>query len=235
MKKKISLINRLLVKRFGIPARKKKLPDPLDILIGTILSQNTNDKNSFKAYQNLREKFKSWKEVSKLSSGQIQDEIKVAGLSKQKAASIKQLLTYLEKKNKKINLDFIYTLSDDEIIIELTTINGIGVKTASCVLLFSLNRNICPVDTHVHRTLNRIGIVNTSSPEKTFYAIKDNLPDGIAHQFHTNLLRLGREICRPANPKCSLCPLLKICNYKEKILKETTPSNENKFMLLDNI
>jgi len=109
------------------------------------------------------------------------------------------------------------------------------VKTASCVLLFSMNRNICPVDTHVHRTLNRIGLVNTNSPEKTFYKINGNIPRGAAHSFHTNLIRLGREICKPSKPKCSICPLIKKCNYDFKNFELYAVHKKNDFMLLDNI
>jgi endonuclease-3 len=126
-------------------------------------------------------------------------------------------------------------MSDNEILGELTSINGIGVKTASCVLLFSLDRNICPVDTHVHRTLNRIGIVKTKTPDKTFDQIKNQLPDGIAHQFHTNLIKLGREICKPANPSCSICPVLKECKFNNKNLGKVVSVYSNRFLLLDSI
>ena len=97
-------------------------------------------------------------------------------------------------------------MPDDEILNELTSIKGIGVKTASCVLLFSLDRNVCPVDTHVHRTLNRIGIVKTKTPDKTFANYIKIYLKNTAHQFHTNLIKLGREICKPAKPFCSICP-----------------------------
>ena len=118
---------------------------------------------------------------------------------------------------------------------ELTSYNGVGVKTASCVLLFSLGRNICPVDTHVHRTLNRIGIVKTNNPEKTFYEILDKIPENTAHSFHTNLIRLGREICKPANPNCFICPVNKICKYDQKNLTVTKQIKKIDFMLLDNL
>ena len=118
---------------------------------------------------------------------------------------------------------------------ELTSYKGVGVKTASCVLLFSLNRNICPVDTHVHRTLNRIGLVKTSIPEKTFNELLNKIPEGIAHSFHTNLIRLGREICKPTNPNCVQCPLLKICRYDQKNLELNKPQKKREFMLLDNL
>jgi endonuclease-3 len=235
LREKIKKINKLLVKQFGFPHRKKKLPDPIDTLIATILSQNTNDKNSFQAFNNLKNKFNSWQEASDAPRKQIEAAIKVAGLGKQKSAAIKNTFNQLKKKNGKLDLRYIKKLKDEEILNDLTSISGIGVKTASCVLLFSLDRNVCPVDTHVHRTLNRIGLVKTNSPEKTFYQIYGNLPDGTAHQFHTNLIKLGREICKSAKPICILCPLLKICEYNTKNLEKASKSKNNNFLLLDSI
>lgn len=235
MKKEIKKINSKLVKHFGMPNRQKRLPGPVDTLIATILSQNTNDKNSYQAYQNLKKKYKSWKELADAPRNQIEQTIRVAGLGKQKSAAIKNFLSILKKNNGKLSLQHIKKMADEEILKELTSIKGIGVKTASCVLLFSLDRNVCPVDTHVHRTLNRNGIVKTSTPDKTFEKIKNNLPEGTAHQFHTNLIKLGREICKPAKPLCSICPLLKICKFKKKNLKNVDKKSPNSFLLLDSI
>ena len=153
MKKKIGKINSLLIQHFGIPPRPTKLPTPIDTIIGTILSQNTNDQNSYKAYKNLKDNFKDWNQVGELKASQIEKYIKVAGLGKQKSKAIYELLQSLRKKQNSISLDYIKNNSDEEILEELTSYNGVGVKTASCVLLFSLGRNVCPVDTHVHRTL----------------------------------------------------------------------------------
>ena len=235
MKKKIEKINTLLINHFGIPPRPKKLPSPLDTIIGTILSQNTNDKNSYKAYTNLKDNFSNWNQLAELKPSQIEKFIKVAGLGKQKSKAIYELLQSLKQNQKSISLNHIKNNSDEEILDELTSYNGVGVKTASCVLLFSLGRNICPVDTHVHRTLNRIGVVNTNSPEKTFYNILNNIPEKAAHSFHTNLIRLGREICKPTNPNCAVCPLLKICKFDEKNLKTIKTNKKIDFMLLDNL
>jgi endonuclease-3 len=235
LKEKIVKINRLLIGYFGIPARARKLPDPLDTLIATILSQNTNDNNSYKAYQNLKEKYKSLDALAEAKRTEIEKAIRIAGLGKQKSATIKKLLLSLRKENGKIDLRYIKKLDDEEILEELTSIKGIGVKTASCVLLFSLDRNICPVDTHVHRTLNRIGVVKTSTPDKTFQLLKGKLPLNVAHQFHTNLIKLGREICKPGRPLCSICPLLKECKFKNKNLENVTSTTRNNFLLLDSI
>lgn len=235
MKKQIEKINRFLISHFGIPNKAKVPPDPLDMLIATILSQNTNDKNSYKAFRNLKDNFKTWDELAELKPSQIEKLIKVAGLGKQKSGSIYKLLQTLKKNQSPISLNYIKQNSNESVLEELTSYTGIGTKTASCVLLFSLERDICPVDTHVHRTLNRIGIVSASTPDKTFVQLHNQFPTGIAHSFHTNLIRLGRELCKPAKPVCPLCPVRKMCRYPEKNLSTPKMIRKNDFMLLDNV
>lgn len=235
IKNKIARINKLLVQFFGIPKKNKKNPDPVDMLIGTILSQNTNDKNSYRAYQNLRQKYKTWDEVAKLTPSSIEKIIRVAGLGKQKSNAINNVLKGLKKKNGKIKLNFLDKQDDKSVIDELIKFDGVGVKTASCVLLFSMNGNVCPVDTHVHRILNRIGLVNTNTPDKTFNEIFGQIPAGTAHSFHTNLIRLGREICKSTKPNCTICPLEKHCDYELKNFDIDVVHKKNDFMLLDNI
>ena len=235
LQKQIIKINKLLINHFGIPKKNEKPPDPLEMIIATILSQNTNDKNSYQAYKNLKNKFKSYEELADAKRASIEKEIKIAGLGKQKSEAIKNLLTDLKEKRKNLSLDFVIDMNNNEAVKELSSYKGVGVKTASCVLLFSLERDVCPVDTHVHRTLNRIGLVKTSSPDKTFFQINTKFPKGIAHSFHTNLIRLGREICKPKNPSCVNCPLLNMCSYEEKNMNKPKDQKSNSFMLLDNI
>ena len=230
----VSLVNELLIKKFGIPKRNKVLPNPLDLLIATILSQNTNDNNSYKAFQNLKSRYKSWEELLSVKRTEIENVIRVAGLAKQKSEAIKNLITELNKRGT-LSLNFVKELDNNFAIEQLTEFKGVGVKTASCVLLFALDRNVCPVDTHVHRTVNRIGIVSEKTPDKTFLELNKDFPEGIAHSFHTNLIRLGREICKPANPSCGVCPLIKICKYKDKNLKIKAAGKQREFMLLDNV
>ena len=232
--KEILIVNELLTKHFGKPKRQNPLPDPLDLLIATILSQNTNDNNSYKAFRNLKSVYKSWDELVGIKSSAIEKIIRVAGLAKQKADAIKNLIETLHKRGE-LNLNFILKLEDSEAIEQLTSFKGVGVKTASCVLLFALKKNVCPVDTHVHRTTNRIGIVNEKTPDKTFHSLNKNFPEGIAHSFHTNLIRLGREICKPSNPSCGVCPLVKVCKYTSKNLERKESGRKRDFMLLDNV
>ena len=112
MKKKIEKINTLLIEQFGIPDRPKNLPTPLDTIIGTILSQNTNDQNSYRAYKNLKDNFKNWDQLAELKPIQIEKFIKVAGLGKQKSRAIYELLQSLKKKKNSISLDHIKNKSE---------------------------------------------------------------------------------------------------------------------------
>ena len=235
MKKIIIQLNKNLINYFGIPTRPDNLPKPIDMLVATILSQNTNDQNSYKAYKNLINRFKDWDSVLKARRTSIEKEIKVAGLGYQKSSSIKNMLHELKKTKGRLDLKEIESLSEKDAIEYLTQFKGIGVKTASCVLLFSLNKNICPVDTHVHRTLNRIGIVSTKTPDKTFLEINKEFPPNIAHSFHTNLIRLGREFCKPTKYICGKCPVEKLCNFEDKNYEILDNSSPNAFMLLDNV
>lgn len=231
----IEKVNSLLIDYFGVPPRNKTLPDPVDMLIATILSQNTNDNNSYKAFKKLKEKYPTWEEAAKAKRESIETVIKVAGLGKQKSAAIKGFLTEIIEAKNKISLNYLKKFEEVEAIADLTNYKGVGVKTASCVLLFAMDRNICPVDTHVHRTVNRIGIVFAKTPDKTFSILNENFPPKVAHSFHTNLIRLGREICKPTNPSCGICPLKKICTYGDKNLDTKMRHKRNDFMLLDNV
>jgi endonuclease-3 len=231
----IKEVNSLLIKKFGVPFSNRNFPDPLDLLIATILSQNTNDNNSYKAFNNLKSHYKSWNELINEKRVKIEKIIRVAGLAEQKSSAIKSIVVYLNKKNGEVSLDYIKKFSDEEVINELTRHKGIGVKTASCVLLFALGRNVCPVDTHVHRTVNRLGIVKENTPGKSFSTLNRNFPEGAAHSFHTNLIRLGREICTPSKPNCTECPLNKICTYKKKNFEYKGRGKQRDFMLLDNV
>lgn len=235
MKTKIIQINKLLISFFGVPKKNSIDPDPLDMIIATILSQNTNDTNSYKAYKQLKQKYPDWSELINTPRTKIESIIRVAGLGKQKSAAIKNLISELSNRNKKISLDYLFELSSEEVLTELTSFKGVGTKTSACVLLFSMKRDICPVDTHVHRTLNRIGLVKTSTPDKTFTELHKDFPKGIAHSFHTNLIRLGREVCKAGKPNCSICPLNIICTYTDKNYSGSASTIKKDFMLLDNV
>lgn len=231
---------RILEHALGKPVQARSLPKPLDMLIATILSQNTNDKNSHRAYTSLRRAYKSWHQLAKASLGGIRDAIRVGGMANQKAPRIKQTLRTVKDRFGTYDLSKLDRMSNDEVIDELTMLNGIGVKTAACVLLFSMRRDVFPVDTHVHRLCTRLGFVPVSfTPEKTFHFMKHIVPKGNGYSFHTNLIRFGRRVCRSNNPACGMCPLYRECIYPQRrALRRSSRSlskADHDFMLLDNV
>jgi len=241
LREKINKIISLLQKEFkGLHPRPPK-SDPLDMLIATMLSQNTTDKTSYRAFQNLKTDFKNWEDVMNSPPEKIKKAIKVCGLTNQKSKSIQQLLKQLKAKHNMLNINFVKDMKDEEIYDELIRYDGVGVKTISCVLAFSLGRDVFPVDTHVHRITNRLGLVNTKTPDKTFEAVKDAIPKGKKYLFHNLLIFFGRKICRAKNPLCNKCLLFDHCVFKEKeyyaeLAQEARSiPKENNFIVLENV
>jgi endonuclease-3 len=212
--------------------------DPLDILIATMLSQKTTDKTSYRAYQNLKNNIGVWEDVMNAPLNKIKDAIRVCGLTNQKSKSIKAMLKQMKKKYGKLNLEFLRKMDDEQIYTELLQYNGVGVKTISCVLAFSLGRDVFPVDTHVHRVTNRLGIANAKTPDKTFEQLKDKIPKGKKFLFHSLLIRFGRKICRSNNPICGKCRVYDYCGFKEKeyyAMKSEAVPKDNNFIILEHV
>jgi endonuclease-3 len=223
-------------KKFKDETKKKNTSDILDTLIATKLSQNTTDKTSAVAFGNLKKEFKSWDDVSNAPVSKIKKLIKICGLADTKSKDIKEMILQIKKERGKVNLDYLKKLSDEDVYSELCKFKGIGVKTASCVLVFSLGRDVFPVDTHIHRVLNRLGIVNTKSAEETFEEAKYIIPGEKKYFLHRAVIMFGRNICRANNPYCGSCFLFKQCSYKNKDKTSIkTDLKVNNFLILDGI
>ncbi len=212
LKRKLAFTERTLRKLYGTPVWDAL--DPIDELILTILSQNTNDHNRDVAFAQLKSFYRNWQQVLDSEVEDIEKAIKPAGLGKIKSKRIKDILFWIKNTFGDFNLDSLITKSDDEAISILTSQNGIGIKTAAVVMAFSFNRDLCPVDTHIHRIARRLGWVNHNiSPEKTFHIIRKEIPKGRGLSFHLNLLKFGRNICTAKGPKCDICPIKNSCSY----------------------
>lgn len=236
--RKLNLVIKLLDEHFGKPFDyKKNEPEILDVLIATKLSQNTTDKSAYTAFKNLKNKFKNWEEVSSASEKEIKDCIKVCGLANTKSKDIKQMLKKMKSSYGSLDVSFLKSLDDAQVYDELLQYRGIGIKTISCVLIFALGRDAFPVDTHVHRVLNRLGIVKQNSPLKTFAEIVKKIPEGKMYVLHANLIKFGRNICRAKIPLCGICFLYGLCEFKNK--KNFRDRNavvpENNFIILEHI
>lgn len=237
---KLKIIINKLDEYFGKPFDYKSNPSSvLDVLIATKLSQNTTDKSSFKAFTNLKKKFKSWNKVAGAELSEIKDCIRVCGLANTKAGNIKTMLLRMKKNYGKLDLSFISEYDNDKIYEEFLQYDGIGIKTISCVLIFALGREAFPVDTHVHRVLNRLGIVNTNSPVKTFEQVTRMIPEGRMYELHSNMIKFGRNICKAKIPLCSICFLYNLCEFTEKKIyrdkKIPLKLTQNNFIILENI
>ncbi|MBS1271760.1 MAG: Ultraviolet N-glycosylase/AP lyase [Candidatus Marinimicrobia bacterium] len=198
---------------YGEPEQNTR-PKPMDNLISTILSQNTSDVNSRRAYKSLREHFPTWEDVYAAKPEAVAGAIRSGGLANQKSQRIKRVLEYVRTNNGSFDLEWICGEDPYDIIDEFTGIKGIGVKTISIVLCFSCHQNVFPVDTHVNRICQRLGFVpEKSAPKKTFWTMEEYIPDGKARTFHLNVIHHGRTICKSKNPQCSECVLLTKCDY----------------------
>ncbi|MCC7439788.1 MAG: endonuclease III [Armatimonadetes bacterium] len=188
----------------------------IETLVATILSQNTSDRNSARAYQQLRATWGSWDQLAQADQSEIAAAIRIGGLAKQKSATILNALQALRQHHGNLDAITLEGLDDDAVLAELTAIPGVGLKTASCVLMFALGRDLCAVDTHVHRVVNRLGIVRASTPDATFHALRPLLPTNAAVQFHVDLIRFGRQICKAQRPHCFQCPVYGVCQWDQR-------------------
>lgn len=213
LKAKVKRIALLLEKRYGIPEREGK-EDPLDILIQTILSQNTNDLNRDRAYQRLKSRFPRWGDVLNAKTETIISAIRPGGLAAQKARRIQEILRWIKKRERKLSLSFLKRMDSEEIKKLIGGLKGIGPKTVHCLLLFGLERDAFPVDTHILRIGKRLGFI----PER-MDAVKAHpwmvplISQGKSLSLHINLIRFGRSICRAKRPQCEECFLAEECLY----------------------
>lgn len=205
-------IDDALTDAFGPPPQLRR-GDALDELVRTILSQNTSDANSSRAYAALREAFPHWEDVLRASEEQLERVLRPGGLARTKSRAIIRMLGELQS-NGALGLDYLEALDDESAEAELLRFPGVGRKTARCVLLFSLGRDVCPMDTHVQRVLRRLEIVPEDlSPDKAHTLLDECMPAGQAYSLHVQLIRLGRRICRARRPMCGECPLCDDCPF----------------------
>lgn len=206
---------------YGPPQPRRDL-DPIDTLIETILSQNTSDNNSQKAFHKLKSKFRNWNDLARASEKTIASLIQHAGLSKIKARYIKNSLNTILKMNGNLKLDFLREMQINEARKWLLNIPGVGLKTANCILLFSFGLSALPVDTHIFRVSKRLGLIDKDlNIEKAHYELEKMVPQNELYNFHLLLISHGRETCKARNPRCEACILGHICNSRPIFTKNS--------------
>jgi endonuclease III len=231
LKARVRVIQRLLLKAYGEPPRpawagtvrtndraeaatRWEPIDPLDELINTILSQNTNDHNRDKAYHALRAAFPTWEAVRDAPPAQVIAAIRSAGLANQKGPRIQQVLRRITAERGELDLNFLRDLPTGEAKAWLTSLNGVGPKTASIVLLFALGKPAFPVDTHIQRVTGRLGLIPPkTSADKAHGILEELVPPEWYHSFHLNMIAHGRQVCQALRPQCARCVLQRHCDY----------------------
>lgn len=194
--------------------------EPLDQLIATILSQHTSDTNTARSWASLRSRFATWEAVIAASPEEVADAIRMGGLANQKAPRIQGVLEEVRARTGGFDLGFLAGLSIADAQAWLTSLHGVGPKTAACVLLFALGRPAQPVDTHVHRVSQRIGLVPVgTSAERSEHILEALLGDNpqTTYAAHKGLIAHGRAICLARNPRCPVCILKDRCDYYAKL------------------
>jgi endonuclease III len=205
-----------LLAAYGPPDWRPTNP-ALDELVLTILSQNTSDVNSGRAFEALKARYADWQSVMDAPVDELAETIRSGGLGPQKAPRIQAALRRILEERGEFSLDFLRDLPPDDALRWLTAINGVGLKTASIVLLFSFGQPAFPVDTHITRITRRLGFVGPKdSPDKISALWASLVPPAWYFTLHLNLLRHGREICRAPTPRCALCVVHDVCRYPEK-------------------
>ena len=208
-RRRVRAIRDRLREMYGRPVNRPH-GHPIAELVRTVLSQNTNDRNRDRAFAGLRERFPSWEEVRDAPTAEVEAAIRPGGLSKQKAPRIQEILGRLGEHP---DLDWTKTAAREESMEFLTGLPGVGRKTAACVLIFTWGIPEIPVDVHVYRVGGRLGLFRPNAP---FAEAHDEMlaitEPADAYEFHMNLIRHGREVCRPT-PRCGECELRRMCPW----------------------
>jgi endonuclease-3 len=186
----------------------------LDEVVATVLSQHTSDRNSERAFASLKRRFPSWEDVLAAPPGTVADAIRMGGIADQKAVRIQRILAMVAEREGELDLSRLHELDDDAVEAYLTSLPGVGPKTAACVLAFSMGRAAFPVDTHVHRVALRLGWLPAAVTASRAHALlRAMVPAGIRYDLHLALIAHGRSVCRARRPACETCVVRRHCAY----------------------
>jgi endonuclease-3 len=212
-------IVRRLRARFG-PLEPPRRLDPLEELILTVLSQNTSDVNRDNAYRAMRARFPTWEATAAADERELAAAIRSGGLSNIKAPRILSILRQIQERERgSLDLSWMRRAPSKRVRDYLTSLPGVGPKTAACVLAFSLGRPALPVDTHVYRVARRLGFVGPRvDAARAHVVMEEAVPPRLRVRMHVGLIRLGRQICRAGRPACEACPLQNLCPTAPAIL-----------------
>ncbi|HTY08365.1 MAG TPA: endonuclease III [Candidatus Edwardsbacteria bacterium] len=212
----IDVVAATLQRAYGRP-EPVKAGSLLDVLIETVLSQNTSDRNSHAAFLSLRRRFNGWDAVLAAPARSVAAAIRAGGLANIKAARIGELLREFRRRSGRPSLDFIKRMEPEAAYQYLLSLKGVGPKTAACTLLFGLGVPVFPVDTHIFRIARRLGWARPRDDRASFQErIRHIVPDPLVYPLHINLIAHGRAVCHPAAPDCQRCCIHNHCQWYQR-------------------
>ena len=186
--------------------------DPLDDLVFVVLSRMTQEVKYKRTYDALRDAYPSWQLVREAPAHDVELVLKDAGLAPTKTRHLQSLLEEIESREHRLDLGRLGALSDQEVEDYLTSLPGVALKTAQCVMLYALGRDVCPVDTHVWRVSQRLGLAPPGLwSERKGRALEASLPTGIRGSLHRTLVAHGRAVCIARAARCDLCVIAELC------------------------
>src|SRR5205823_5150557 len=213
-------VTRRLTELYGVAEWSKK--DPLSMLVDIILSHRTRDEQTAAAYDNLLKRFGSWEAVRDAPTHEVQETISNVNWPEVKAPRLQEIMRRITQERGELNLDFLRDLPVEEGAAWLGRLEGVGPKTRACVLLFSCQKPILPVDTHVHRVSIRLGLIGKKvTADAAHDLLQALLPNDARtiYDFHKALLRHGQRICVYERPRCNKCPITDLCDYYKTVVK----------------
>lgn len=189
-----------------IPSR-----DPFKVLISTILSQRTKDVNTHRASTDLFARYDTPKAIAEAPIDEIKTLIRPSGFYNVKAERVQEVSKIIHEE---------YSDEVPEELDELLDLPGVGRKTANCVIVYGFKEPAVPVDTHVHRISNRLGIADTKHPDETEKVLVEKIPKKYWIEINRLMVEFGKKVCRPRNPRCDVCPISHFCDYYEEVYSD---------------
>src|SRR5437588_12754000 len=213
-------VTRRLTEYYGeVPFSSK---DPMSMLVDIILSHRTRDEQTAAAYDNLLQRFGSWEAVRDAPTSEVQATIDNVNFPEVKAPRLQTIMRQITQERGNLNLDFLCDLPVEESAAWLNRFEGVGPKTTACVLLFSCQQPLLPVDVHVHRVSGRLGLIGKKvTADNAHTLLQALLPQDARtiYNFHKALLRHGQRICVFERPRCNKCPITDLCDYYKTVVK----------------
>lgn len=198
--------------------------DPMSELVLTILSQHTSDANSFRAFDEMKRRYPTWEDVVEAPTEDLADAIKSGGLANIKAPRIQSVLRLIWEERASFDLGFLFDMPDNEAKAWLSGFKGVGPKTAACVLMFACGKPVLPVDTHVYRVSQRLGLIGErTNAEKAHEVLESMLAPEERYAYHVHTITYGREVCKALRPLCERCVVREWCSYYARLVATQSP------------